>query len=839
MKKILSLVLVIALVLGSFSFAFADSHVPADVVGEDYQQAVEVLMALGVVNGYPDGTYKPERVVTRAEMAKLLVEALGYGQLAGGTAPYSDTAGHWAQGSIGLATGIGLVQGYPDGTFKPDDYVTFDEAVTMILRALGYTDESLRGAWPTNYKIKAIDLGLYDGTSAQTGDADRGNIAIMLFNALDMAQVEIKEGVATEVVIDSVVQKLIDKIGDKVRDEIEYAMIYDEDSDVYLETAIDLTPYLYHDITYYLNRDDEVAYVSKVHTKEFVGTVTATASALMVSVEDANELERTFDTTGASLFFNGDEAPSTMDVTDLNTNGTATVRVIYTGTAGPNAVVKGVVAEQFRTVQIDSVYNVRSPFQLNGTNIKLPVALDSDDDEVLDTANLTIMGDVATLSAIEEDDVVHVYESAKDSEKAGYPSVVKLVVARNVVTADYVLKSGSNYTFGNVVYQLSPTTGTIVFVNPDGESYDLFLDKDGKIFAAELASETAAATGYGVFVAEADGTASSTDSTVIGGGSNYVKTTPRVQLFTAGGDLVTYNVTTGTLKTATTTWTAGDTVDIGADLDLVYSGTIDTTGNISVSTTAIKGTLVKYELNSSGELTSLAIMDNAYIAAEFDKDDMLLDGYYVTAATVIFNTSSTDEDDWTVVDSSRLTDTITGDYAASTTNYRVLAMTVDNISTAETYAVIKTIGAFYDGDELVQRVTAYVDGVSVTYLTDNSALFTNTNVKVGGHDESLVILEFDGDRITDFTTEGAITTDVEITVDTIETLGFRHTDGQLYRIASDAVVYVRDGSTSYTTTVGEMSSVIRNDNVTLFNTVTESSGPVVYEIILLDITTTP
>jgi hypothetical protein len=84
MKKILSLVLVLSLVLGTFSFAFADGHLPEDIVGEDYQEEVETLMALGVVNGYPDGTFKPERTVTRAEMAKLLVEALGYGELAEG-----------------------------------------------------------------------------------------------------------------------------------------------------------------------------------------------------------------------------------------------------------------------------------------------------------------------------------------------------------------------------------------------------------------------------------------------------------------------------------------------------------------------------------------------------------------------------------------------------------------------------------------------------------------------------------------------------------------------------------------------------------------------------------
>ena len=161
MKKILSLVLVLSLVLGTFSFAFAAT--PEDVVGEDYQEAVETLMALGVVNGYPDGTYKPEKAVTRAEMTKLLVEAQGYGELAmGAKASFTDAQGHWAEAYIGFAASMDIVNGYPDGTFKPDAVMTMDEALTMVVRALGYTDDVLKGSWPTNYKVKALDLDVTD-----------------------------------------------------------------------------------------------------------------------------------------------------------------------------------------------------------------------------------------------------------------------------------------------------------------------------------------------------------------------------------------------------------------------------------------------------------------------------------------------------------------------------------------------------------------------------------------------------------------------------------------------------------------------------------------------------
>ena len=126
MKKILALVLALTLALGTFSFAAA--AVPEDVAGTDYEDAVARLGALGIIVGYPDGTFRPEQPVTRAEFAKIMVSALGIGeaaQYAAGPTRFPDVpADHWASGYINVAVDVGVVVGYPDGTFLPENQVT-------------------------------------------------------------------------------------------------------------------------------------------------------------------------------------------------------------------------------------------------------------------------------------------------------------------------------------------------------------------------------------------------------------------------------------------------------------------------------------------------------------------------------------------------------------------------------------------------------------------------------------------------------------------------------------------------------------------------------------------
>ena len=101
--------------------------------GQWYNNAVSTMTRAGIVNGYPDGTFRPNAPITRAEMAKII--AL-FTKLEPSAERFPDTAGHWAEPYIRLAAGSGWIEGYPDGTFRPDRAITRAETVTMIDRVL-------------------------------------------------------------------------------------------------------------------------------------------------------------------------------------------------------------------------------------------------------------------------------------------------------------------------------------------------------------------------------------------------------------------------------------------------------------------------------------------------------------------------------------------------------------------------------------------------------------------------------------------------------------------------------------------------------------------------------
>ena len=105
-----------------------------------YCESVSTLSGMGIITGYPDGTFRPNEKITRAEFATLLsrfTEAKP-----AGTASFSDTASHWARAAIETASANGWVTGYPDGTFRPNNSITRAEAMTMINRMLGRLPET-------------------------------------------------------------------------------------------------------------------------------------------------------------------------------------------------------------------------------------------------------------------------------------------------------------------------------------------------------------------------------------------------------------------------------------------------------------------------------------------------------------------------------------------------------------------------------------------------------------------------------------------------------------------------------------------------------------------------
>ncbi|WP_366922404.1 S-layer homology domain-containing protein [Metallumcola ferriviriculae] len=144
--------------------------------------AVKQLVKDGTLNGYPDGTFKPEKLVTRAEFAKFLVYGLGYAkEAAGKTYKFKDlTASHWANPVVKAAVDKGLIKGKAQDIFAPGDNITGAEVATMLVRALGLearAQSSSGDYWYSGYIKAAEEEGLlYPGFSPKK-DATRAQCA--------------------------------------------------------------------------------------------------------------------------------------------------------------------------------------------------------------------------------------------------------------------------------------------------------------------------------------------------------------------------------------------------------------------------------------------------------------------------------------------------------------------------------------------------------------------------------------------------------------------------------------------------------------------------------------
>ena len=201
-QKFMSLILVIAMI-GSFAFAATPVYRDANTINQT--EAVEVMSALGVINGYPDGTMKPNDTVTRAEMAKMIAFILNKGEDVGamyaGACTFADTASHWAAGYVAYCAQAGIINGKNATTFDPDAPVTGTEAAKMVLGMLGHEGEKA-GLTGTAWASTTMSLAAKNNLVGSTNNLDvnmgqslsRENTARLLLNGLQANMVEYKGG---------------------------------------------------------------------------------------------------------------------------------------------------------------------------------------------------------------------------------------------------------------------------------------------------------------------------------------------------------------------------------------------------------------------------------------------------------------------------------------------------------------------------------------------------------------------------------------------------------------------------------------------------------------------
>ena len=429
MRKVVSYVLVLALVLSSFSMAFAADSTSAglsDISGNANEDAIQVAYDLGIVTGNPDGTFQPDKAVTRAEFAAMLTRALSIpdSALAGyTTTTFNDTAGYsWAVPYLAFCQSKGIMLGDGAGNVMPGRTITVNEAMTMALRAIGYTQNSalLVGAWPANYVSIAQNEDLYDDIATDT-TVNKASATQIIYNLLTVQKVAVNSDGTTDYLWkdrgeDTEANLLNTNLG---CDEIEDAILGSTAGCNYDDAIVNITKNLGAYGTAYINDDDKLVAFTKDDSTALTGKLNDKHDKFKVGdIEyDIDDADNDF-TSDAALFVNGDAQRATgggieiseiVDWAKANADGGKTVTL--------NVELSGKTIKDIYSV----VAWTASDADLADSNVQEDIAdkslldfdfVDNDDDNI-DFNSFELVG-AASLNDIEEDDVVYVYADKDD-----------------------------------------------------------------------------------------------------------------------------------------------------------------------------------------------------------------------------------------------------------------------------------------------------------------------------------------------------------------------------------------------------------------------------------------
>ena len=724
MKKVLSIVLSIAMVVcmaPTMAFAATTSAQAdaaySDTKGTACEGAVNVLSALGVVDGFEDGTYKPEQTVTRAQMAKLIVTALGVADYASATTSQFSDMGNatWAIPYVEYAANLNIVNGVGNGKFSPNNTVTYEQVATMIVRALGFTDKcnEMNGSWPAIYIQKATALGLFNDVANKgaTG-ASRGDVAIMLYNALSVPEVYADNDGQTnkKVGSDGGVVTMMDTLN--VNGSTEYKVITDTDADSAVNSIAGYVGAA-AEVTY--NKSNDVIALSDIKTEFLSGEFKSNGKFEAdngTTYTIASDAYKTFDNKSTGTVKTTSTVPSITN----NVTGDDRGPLVAADDAGKDFTLAATVSGKTITgIYSIATWTITKNDQVDSSDINqitknqklLGVKFALDDDQEVDNGSFILNG-VSSLSDIAADNIVYVY-AAKDEIK-------RIDVGTKTVQGTITKNSGSKITIDGTAYEFADKA--VISANSNdldaGNEVKLFLDYEGDIYDADLVDGTSG--NFAVVVAK------STDAP----SSSNVSGTAKVELLTADGDKV-FSIN-------------------GKKYE----------DNDSIAWNSLKvGEVVKYSVNDSGDITKLvepATADYTVVKDQTGKKVTkagYVDGYGINDSALIFAVpvdsgafDYSDTDDLSITKKANVLDSDLAlvTYVVDTDSNKVVLMIMDDSATSDdTYGVVTSTykidggdGAdFYIGTE--QTTDGKVDSGSPVTVKNGGSLFKIKKTTAGSY----------------------------------------------------------------------------------------------------------
>ena len=575
MKKILIIITILICVF-SFNTTYAYSTGYSDIEGDQSKEAVLLLSSYGIISGYPDDTFKPDKSVTRAEMAKIVTIAAGYYEYSKNmTSVYDDMEEHWAESYVELANVLNIVKGTSNKTYGPDNFIRFEEATTMIVRLLGYTDESLGGHWPSNYYEKAEELNLFQNIENRSGYATRRDISIMLYNALNCNLVKVKENNNTY----NTGKTLLSLLGTMSTKEIKLDSLKIND-------GFDYTNYLFNKWDVYYDIDGNAVYMTNPRFNEFTGDVTSLLPNRVIFVTDNSGNVRAFQLPNIPIVFNG-------AIGSFESLENSKIKVVYEDNSY-NGNVVGVIAYS----PTDVVLIERNKLYNLGSKTFAGKYLPTNSDSQINYNKLHIYGDAKSLEEIKENDLVYFFET---EESASKKSALTIKVLRSqvqgIVTNFETINNTSYYTINNKVYE---TGDNYIYTENASikDNVNFILDKNNKIVKLFVLSYGKIPATYGIVL----------------NSTNGINNLASVKILDEHGTLKTYSLA----------------------INASVVTRVDTNYNVQYITSLKKNDIVKFDPVIQGTLKIIEAKPSKVIASYYNESTQsIVNGNKITSDTFI------------------------------------------------------------------------------------------------------------------------------------------------------------------------------------------------------------
>ncbi|WP_418791110.1 S-layer homology domain-containing protein [Phosphitispora sp. TUW77] len=786
-KRMIALVTVALFVLAFAAPAGAATF--SDVSGTS-SDSIYRLNALGIIDGYPDGTFKPANSITRAEFAKIAMSAAGNASsadfLKDAASKFSDVKpGQWFTGWVNLAANLGYIQGYPDGTFKPQSNITYAECVTILVRLLGYSDK-LPGEWPTEYLVKAAELGVTDDVSfSANGAANRGDIAMMTSETLDQNLVvwdkDVDDFAFKRDADDNVYTLLADKFDGAVYDEDDYFIAdweMNADHQIVLEVTGTINPFTGEEVeggyTGYLTLAEDCVVDG--------GRVVTTMSGNRINfIYNEDDEEVTYVDIVSTALSSGNVE---MDGEKLKIDGVS-YRFADDAYNGYVAEPAGEYNYQYKTY-FDEDNRIYLNARINEPN--KPHIIDEIDSDL--TMEYLDGGSVD----LDQDDILVIrnyqYVSVDDLQPGDVAYVFEDEYGCDVFVDAYA--PGFRYSTTAKFNAAMETTGDDVFdqVKVGGQKYDLIsaaamstddgdewsdvADGDETFFDDVYDENVFIVLDRSMDICLIVTDADSESNTIYGVVDKVLDTDlddfiTSIKIMKTDGATVTYDVDT-------------------ADMELTY----DSVGTTFSAVDAVfDGAAVKFQLNDSGDIDDLEVLDdqaNSITDGSEDLNKLYIDGswYYTNSDTVVLN-APTDEDPDVVSTSNLLSDaesnTINCWVKLDGNKVELVMIVGDTVEGAADDMAMVIDDYIYDGDTWV---TVDIRGTVEDYEVSSGTPATDElfDYSMSG---SKIVLGTATDATVDYDVYGVVT-DVDAANDALEV------NDTWYEVDADSYIYDMTGS---------------------------------------------